>query len=181
MFEIIHKYGFNFLQCSQIIKGYKNNKTGGLFFSDHFQANLNRKELLIEHLNNQSIHIEISAFPFNVILPDFELEFSIIDMVKDQIFNEDCLYLNADKIQFPLQLWQIIHGDRFQPLGMKNSKKISDYLIDKKVDRFKKEKTLVLTQNEKEICAVIPFQISEVFKVTPDNQSVLLIQIKKAD
>ena len=44
-----------------------------------------------------------------------------------------------------LQLRKWKAGDQFQPLGMDGRKKVSDLLIDEKIDRFTKEKQLVVT------------------------------------
>ena len=45
-----------------------------------------------------------------------------------------------------LRTWK--DGDRYKPLGMNGHKKISDLLIDNKVDGFTKDKQLVLTAND---------------------------------
>jgi len=41
------------------------------------------------------------------------------------------------------------HGDRFQPLGMEGHQKLSDFLINQKVDRFSKDNQTVITADGK--------------------------------
>ena len=63
-----------------------------------------------------------------------------------------------------IKLRQWKHGDSFQPLGMSGEKKISDLLIDEKIDIFTKEKQMVVTANNK-IIWVCGRRISESVKV----------------
>ena len=67
-------------------------------------------------------------------------------------------------------------GDYFHPLGMKNSKKISDFLIDKKINFFEKEKQLVLTANG-EIIWVCNHRLSDNVKITNKTESFLELSL----
>lgn len=62
-----------------------------------------------------------------------------------------------------LRKWET--GDRFQPLGMAGRKKVSDLLIDEKVDRFSKEDQMVVTADG-EIIWVCGRRISDNVKVS---------------
>ncbi len=59
-------------------------------------------------------------------------------------------------------------GDRFQPIGMKHSKKLSDFLTDEKLNRFEKENQLVVEAGN-DIVWVCGLRISEKVKVTPES------------
>jgi tRNA(Ile)-lysidine synthase len=85
------------------------------------------------------------------------------------------IYVDAAKIQFPLTLrkWQI--GDQMQPLGMKHQKKISDILIDNKVDNLSKSNTYVLCNASNEIIWLINQRVSENFKIEANCNNVLHI------
>jgi tRNA(Ile)-lysidine synthase len=56
-------------------------------------------------------------------------------------------------------------GDRFQPLGMRNSKKLKDFLIDRKIAARVRDRLPLLLCND-EIVWVAGVEISERFKVT---------------
>ena len=72
-----------------------------------------------------------------------------------------------------IRLWN--EGDVFQPLGMKNKKKISDFLINEKIDSFSKKTQSVLTVDG-EIAWVCGLRISEWAKITNyTKQKALLI------
>lgn len=71
-------------------------------------------------------------------------------------------------------------GDRFQPYGMKQSKKLSDFLTDEKLNRFEKENQLVLEAG-KEIIWVCGLRISEKVKVTPESSVCASLRIGEKD
>ena len=80
----------------------------------------------------------------------------------------DAKYIYNKKLD--LRLWK--SGDYFHPLGMKNSKKISDFLIDQKINCFEKEKQLVLTANG-EIVWLCNHRLSDNVKITNKTESFL--------
>ena len=74
-----------------------------------------------------------------------------------------------------LRRWK--HGDLFQPLGMSGKKKISDLLIDKKINFFNKEKQMVVTADKK-IIWVCGHQISETVKVLDKTTNFVELSLK---
>ena len=50
--------------------------------------------------------------------------------------DKDSIFIDLDIITAPLELRSFRPGDRIRPLGMKGSKKLKDYFIDKKVPRY---------------------------------------------
>ena len=103
----------------------------------------------------------------------------IIDLIDadDSIkFDQNCFYLDATKISFPLILRNWISGDRFKPYGLKGkSKKLKEYFTDKKYNRFEKENALLLL-NKDEICVVLGADISYNYRVEPSTTKLLKIQ-----
>ena len=85
------------------------------------------------------------------------------------------VFLDADKISFPLtvRLWE--HGDKIRPLGMKGSKKISDILIDNKTPLIEKEKTYVVTSNG-HIIWLIGYTMNDLFKINDSTKRVYKIE-----
>ena len=78
------------------------------------------------------------------------------------------------KKRLTLRTWK--NGDRFRPLGMKGNKKISDFLIDKKMNRFDKKKQLVLTADD-EIIWLCGQRISDKVKVTNKTSNFMKLSI----
>jgi tRNA(Ile)-lysidine synthase len=86
------------------------------------------------------------------------------------------IYLDKDKLTFPLELrlWQ--QDDIFYPLGMKGKKKISKYLKDEKLSLVEKENTWVLI-SEGQIIWVVGKRGDNRFKVTGETKQILKIKI----
>jgi len=85
-------------------------------------------------------------------------------------------YLDFEKLTFPLLLrpWQ--KGDRFIPLGMQGHKKISDFLIDQKLNSIAKKNQWVLCSGQK-IVWVVGQQIHEEFKITDWTKTIYFVQL----
>ncbi len=77
--------------------------------------------------------------------------------------------------ELKLRYWK--HGDSFQPLGMSGKKKISDLLIDKKIDLFNKEKQMVVTADNK-IIWVCGHRISETVKILEKTTNFMELSLK---
>jgi tRNA(Ile)-lysidine synthase len=85
-------------------------------------------------------------------------------------------FLDADTIQYPLQIRNTRPGDRFIPLGMKGRKKIKDFFIDRKVPGFIRTSTPLLLSQGK-ILWVCGFQIDDGYKITPETSKILKVSI----
>ncbi|SFG42201.1 tRNA lysidine(34) synthetase TilS [Pontibacter chinhatensis] len=85
--------------------------------------------------------------------------------------------LDADQLRFPLKLraWQ--EGDWFVPLGMNGKKKISDFLIDKKIPANLKDRILLLISDQS-VAWVVNQRLDNRFKVTEKTQRVVEIMMK---
>jgi tRNA(Ile)-lysidine synthase len=70
-------------------------------------------------------------------------------------FRADVLQLCADRLgdRLILRSWQ--NGDKFEPLGMQGTQKVSDHLTNRKIAGKEKNNALVLTTFEGIVCAVI--------------------------
>ena len=89
------------------------------------------------------------------------------------------LYLDIDKLSFPLVFRSWEKGDKMQPLGMKGNKKLSDIFSDLKVSPLKKDQ-MVIIESGKKIAGLLGFRIAEWAKVDEKTQEVLKISFKKA-
>ncbi len=81
-------------------------------------------------------------------------------------------FISADDVKnnFILRTWK--NGDRFYPLGMKGSKKISDFLTEQRVASFNKEEQLILESSGK-IIWVVGLRIDDGFKITGKTKKIL--------
>ena len=104
-----------------------------------------------------------------------------ISEVKRKMFkftnNKSVEFISGDGLQkdFAIKKWKA--GDRFQPIGMKGTKKISDFLSDEKISSHKKNEQLVLTNSQQKIVWVIGLRIDERFKVTPESKKIFKLTV----
>jgi tRNA(Ile)-lysidine synthase len=86
--------------------------------------------------------------------------------------NKNKEYIAADAVssEFTIRRWR--EGDSFRPLGMKGTKKISDFLNEQKVESSGKKNHLILL-NKNKIVWVIGLRIDERFKITNTTHKIL--------
>ncbi len=87
-------------------------------------------------------------------------------------------FIGADNISSPfiIRRWQ--SGDRFYPIGLKGSKKVSDFLSDLKLSSLEKQNQLVLINNKK-IVWVVGRRLDERFKVLDHSKKILKLCTRK--
>ncbi|MFQ5934337.1 MAG: tRNA lysidine(34) synthetase TilS, partial [Dehalococcoidia bacterium] len=88
--------------------------------------------------------------------------------------------LDMDAVGSPLTVRARRRGDRFQPLGMSQVKKLQDFLVDSKVPRSQRDGIpLVCAQGR--IVWVVGWRIDDRAKVTDSTQRVLLLRFQRAE
>jgi tRNA(Ile)-lysidine synthase len=86
--------------------------------------------------------------------------------------------INIDfgKVSLPLQIRSIKPGDSFIPLGMRGSKKIGDFLTDKKVSKYIRDEITVVA-DRRGIIWLVGYQIADRVKVDKTTRKVLQIEV----
>jgi|TARA_R110002110_G_scaffold95109_10_gene245858 tRNA(Ile)-lysidine synthase len=100
------------------------------------------------------------------------LEFKSTKKIGD--ITTSAVYVDKDKIQYPLHLRRWREGDVFQPLGMKGKKKLSKFFKDEKLSLVAKEKIWVLCSGD-EIVWIVNYRMSDPFKVQASTKEILKI------
>lgn len=182
LYELIAAYGFNLIQCNNIVNALHNKQSGKIFNGKDFTAFINRNELLVKETPNHSTQhsVIINDIPVKLKINQDWHAFSLVKNAPGFVFEPNKLYLNADKCSLPFSIETIAAGDKFSPLGMTGKKKISDYLIDKKISLPDKQAARKLMVNNK-IAALLPYQIDNAFKITRHTKNILIIYTKKGD
>ena len=84
------------------------------------------------------------------------------------------IYVDAQKISFPLTIRGWKNGDYFYPFGMNTKKKLSDFFTDLKIDLFEKQKIrLLCAQNQ--IVWIINYRADNRFRI--DSKTELYYKI----
>ena len=85
---------------------------------------------------------------------------------------------DAEQTGVTLQLRSQRPGDRFQPLGMKGHKKLSDFLIDLKWPRLLRDEILLLARDD-EIVWVAGLRPSHRFRVCGATRKIVLAELSQ--
>ena len=91
--------------------------------------------------------------------------------------NPDYAWLDADKLEFPLQVRKWSIGDKFQPFGMKGSQLLSDFLSNLKLEPSEKARSNVLCNASDKVIWVIGQRIDEMYKITPNTKSIMCFKV----
>ena len=125
-----------------------------------------RKQFILKKIKVQKKKPIVVSPDIKVDNGDFTFIWKTDTRLESFSVNRDTELIDANKINcqsLTLRPW--LSGDRFQPLGMAGTKKISDYLIDEKVDLYTKGNQWVLVDGEK-IIWVCGRRINDEVKIT---------------
>jgi tRNA(Ile)-lysidine synthase len=86
----------------------------------------------------------------------------------------NCIFVDEDKLRFPLEIRKWQEGDFFYPLGMNGKKKLSKFFKDEKLSLLDKSNTWLLC-SDNQIVWVIGKRQDERFKVTEQTTKILKI------
>ena len=176
-------YPLDYQPVERVLDLIESNKIGKrVNLKNGYWAELNSNQLVI--FKKQPIKVNILAkFPGEVRLNGFNLKGQVVERknLPEKIKNldEKFAYLDWGKLKAPLKLRFRSAGDRFKPLGMEGTKKVSDFLVDLKVPRYKRDEILLLISGAK-IAWIVGHRISEEFKITKQTKKVLALKFSNA-
>lgn len=179
LFELIKEFGFTAQQTGEVEK-LLFAPSGKYVESGSHRVLRNRKWLLITVLNSSTagqylLEKETSECSFE----DGSLSMTITQVPVEVDTDANIAFLDANQIQFPLILRKWKTGDYFYPLGMTKKKKVSRFLIDKKLSLAEKERTWVIESNQK-IIWVLGKRIDNRFKITAQSIGILKLHLTPA-
>lgn len=171
LYPLLQPYGFT---SWEDIHHLMDAQSGKQIFSDHYHIIKDRNCFLIQPLTvnnrNQSYFWKSSD---EVLSIPIRLESQKVNQLGEG--NLKSIYVDAEKLQFPLQIRKWQEGDVFYPLGMKGQKKkVSKFFKDEKMSLLEKEATWLLCSDEK-IVWIIGRRADERFKVTSETPQILNI------
>ena len=179
LWELIKDLGFKFDQCKRITADHQ---PGKLFFSDTHQLVVDRSRYLLERKKQRNFVTQtIERGQQHAVQEPFGLALREIAQ-KDFILENSSriAQLDAALLQYPLtwRSWQ--SGDYFVPLGMREEKKVSDFLIDLKIP-FNAKADVTVLESAGEIVWIVGHRINDRYKVTPATTTIVLIEIRSDD
>ena len=152
-------------------------QSGKQVFSAEFRLLKDRSFMILSPINlvpeNEEYYINQNQDKINVPL---NLSFSKVTDIS--IVSNTAIFVDEDKLKFPLVLRHWMEGDVFQPFGMQGkSKKISKLFKDEKLSLIDKENTWILC-SDNQIVWVVGIRQDERFKVDITTKNLLKIQME---
>jgi tRNA(Ile)-lysidine synthase len=173
----LKKSGFHFDQCKSILLAM-NGQPGKKFLSASHQLVVDRQHLILSALRADLQEVTtIEQGQRNAFLGNRKLTLTSTDTAVAIDPSRNMAMLDERLIRFPLTWRTWKPGDSFLPLGMANSKKISDLLIDQKVSMADKDLVTIL-ESAGELVWVVGHRIADPFKITANTNRVLVIGLE---
>lgn len=146
-------------------------ETGAILETNHFRLLKNRDEIIAKEKTKIRLENDLSIDEKNSKISVFDCR--KYDRTEDTLIdrNRFVAMLDFEKLSFPLKVRNWKHGDSFYPLGMKNKKLVSDFLINEKVSMFEKEKVKVVVSNH-EIIWVVGYRIDDRFCISENTKQI---------
>ncbi|MBL7788920.1 MAG: tRNA lysidine(34) synthetase TilS [Chitinophagales bacterium] len=96
---------------------------------------------------------------------------------KPNLFNETSLYIDIDKLNFPINARPMQIGDKIKPFGMRGlSRKLSDIAQELQWSRSEKLSNRVFVDGDNDIIAILGYRISEKVKLDSKTKTILIIR-----
>jgi tRNA(Ile)-lysidine synthase len=175
LWEVVKTYGFNFDQCGNIIKAL-GGQSGKRFSSETHELIVDRENLIVIRHEENWMEVRFESDQQEVCLGNKKLTLEVTDYRGLLTADKNQATVDEGLIQSPLTWRRWRAGDFFFPLGMKNRKKISDFLIDEKISLADKDSLTVLECNG-EIVWVVGHRLDDRFKVTDKTKRVIKISL----
>jgi tRNA(Ile)-lysidine synthase len=172
--EVLRKWNFDYDQSVNILTRSKG--SGALYFSETHVLNIDRQYMVVSpNLQKDDSLISWSSEDEELNSDFGKFRKEIIPAVKlHKTSDPNIEFFDLTKLKFPLILRFWKDGDWFIPLGMKGKKKLSDFMIDKKIPVNLKKRIPVILSGES-IIWVVGYRIDERFKYTPESSQLVKI------
>jgi len=174
LYEWLNEFKFS---AWEDIYGLVDGQSGKQVFSDGFRLLKDRDSLILCPI---SVDAEIEEF---YIFKDqkeinIPLNLSFLRVTDTSLVSNTTIFVDEDKLWFPLVLRRWKHGDKFQPSGMEGkSKKVSKFFKDNKLSLIEKENSWILC-SDNQIVWIVGFRQDERFKIGNRTKKILKIQLE---
>ena len=174
LFSWLSRFGFTDWEA---ISDLVSAQSGKQVMSDSHVLLKNRNTLLLfsRKENSEEVIYQIDKAQKQVKVP-LNLTFCNVSDISVQSTNT--IFVDAEKLQFPLTIRKCKEGDFFQPFGMKGKKKVSKFFKDEKFSILEKNEIWLLCSNDK-IVWIIGKRQDDRFKITETTTKITQINYIK--
>lgn len=174
LYQWLYEYGFS---AWDDIYDLVDGQSGKQVFSNKFRLLKNRDFLILSPINLE-VDIEEYFIYKNQKEVNIPLNLSFCKVADISLVPNTTIFVDEDKLWFPLDLRRWKKGDSFQPLGMEGkSKKVSKFFKDQKLSLIEKENIWILC-SDNQIVWIVGLRQDERFKVKNTTKNILKIQLE---
>lgn len=170
LWHSLKSIGFSYEQCAEALE-IKDKQSGKHFLSSTHKLVVDREYFIVTRLEGDWDEIIIQQDQHRITLGPWVLDIGDSPDIKPSD-NPNLAVIDADKLDFPLRWRKWKPGDTFFPLGMDHHKKISDFLIDRKISVGEKDSVTVLESGGK-IVWVAGHRIDNRFRLTSTTRRAI--------
>jgi len=178
LYELLKQYGFTeWNDVTNLVEA----QSGKQVVSKTHRLLKDREFLLLTGLaavNTTEKEYNITDKEEYLTIDNFEIRLTKQKTYNPQLSIANLIYLDLDKLKFPLVVRKWKNGDYFYPLGMQGKKKVSKFFKDEKMSIVQKENSWLLCSNN-EIVWVIGKRLDDRYKVVDGTTNILKIEIIK--
>jgi tRNA(Ile)-lysidine synthase len=174
LYQWLKEFGFS---AWDDIYNLVESQSGKQVFSAEFRLLKDREFLILSPINVEEEPLEyfIEKDVREVNIP---LNFTISKVSEISVTTNTTIFVDEDKLEFPLVLRRWNEGDYFQPFGMEGkSKKLSKLFKDEKLSLIEKENSWILCSNNT-IVWVVGLRQDNRFRIDNTTKNILKIQLE---
>ena len=173
LYDLLNDFNFNKDQCAQIMVDIDGH-SGAVYQSSSHTLIRDRESLILFQLHSMDALVMKGVGTYNWNGD----KISIVEKEKEDVLfddNKDAIWIDADRVQFPIMVRQWQTGDKLQPMGMEGHKLVSDIFIDHRSSHIAKLRTPIVA-DDKAIIWVAGIRQSENHKIKESTESVYQIR-----
>jgi len=174
LYQWLHEFGFT---AWEDIYDLVNSQSGKQVFSASFRLLKDRNFLILKPII-EKVASEVYYINDNQREVNFPIKLTLSNQNLHSNTDNSIIFVDADKLKFPLSIKKYEEGAVFQPFRMNGkSKKVSKLFKDEKLSLLQKENTWILYSNDK-IVWIIGIRQDERFKVDKSTNNIIQITYK---
>jgi tRNA(Ile)-lysidine synthetase-like protein len=151
-------------------------QTGKVIFSDDFQISKNRNFLILSPKGSTQREVFYIEKNQKEISDPIKISFQKVNEISSA--TKSTIFVDQDKLLFPLVLRRWEKGDSFMPFGMNGkSKKLSKFFKDEKMSIQEKENTWILLAQDT-VVWIVGLRQDERFRIEDTTKNIMQITLK---
>lgn len=152
-----------------------NKNSGKQVFSEDFILLKDREAFLLFENKTKFDIFHYNKDEYSLKVP-LKIKKSKVDNIS--IPNKDSIFVDEDKLSFPLEIRKWKEGEYFYPSGMQGKKKLSKFFKDEKYSLYDKDNQWILYSNN-EIVWIIGKRADQRFLANNTTNNILKIELEK--